>query len=262
VIRSKVTQKRIKKGELERMERRRHSARRELGHGKRRPGGGTAAGSVTPEGERAPSQKQSPVRSRKQFSKPLGKRSPKQSRKQSGKSSKKSSRKSSKKSSRKACCVSPRRRGERPLSQRCQWVAVVKEKCEGVSVEERISTRRGERMPRRETKSRKKGGSVRQIPRGVSTKRGGYRVSKWLRDRVAARIGASASKSGLKSGLPSGSKARVAGSSRTRIGGEGRVKALMVELGGCVQGTVPLSAAGAKSKSGGAGFSGGKKKGR
>jgi hypothetical protein len=43
---------------------------------------------------------------------------------------------------------------------------------------------RERRKPSRETKSRKKGGSVRQIPRGVSTKRGIYRACKWVRDGV------------------------------------------------------------------------------
>lgn len=38
------------------------------------------------------------------------------------------------------------------------------------------------RKPRMETKSRKKGGSVRQRPVGVSSKRGAYRVSKWVRE--------------------------------------------------------------------------------
>lgn len=45
-----------------------------------------------------------------------------------------------------------------------------------------VESYREGRKPRRETKSRKKGGSVRQRPRGVSTKRGEYRVSKWVRD--------------------------------------------------------------------------------
>ena len=38
------------------------------------------------------------------------------------------------------------------------------------------------RTPHRETKAQKKGGSLRQIPRGVSTKRGKYRACKWLRE--------------------------------------------------------------------------------
>jgi hypothetical protein len=58
------------------------------------------------------------------------------------------------------------------------------------------------RKPSRETKSRKKGGSVRQIPRGVGTKRGTYRACKWVRD-----------------GLLQGKKAQ----------GQGSVKALRVE---------------------------------
>jgi hypothetical protein len=61
---------------------------------------------------------------------------------------------------------------------------------------------RERRKPSRETKARKKGGSVRQIPRGVSTKRGTYRACKWVRD-----------------GLIQGKKAQ----------GEGSVKALIVE---------------------------------
>lgn len=40
------------------------------------------------------------------------------------------------------------------------------------------------RKPSRETKGRKKGGAVRQIPVGVNTKRGKYRVGKWLRNGV------------------------------------------------------------------------------
>lgn len=58
-----------------------------------------------------------------------------------------------------------------------------KEECEEGAWPSAGAYREG-RKPRRETKSRKKGGSVRQIPRGVSSKRGTYRVSKWVRDGV------------------------------------------------------------------------------
>lgn len=40
------------------------------------------------------------------------------------------------------------------------------------------------RKPIRETKGRKKGGTIRQIPVGVNTKRGQYRVGKWFRNGV------------------------------------------------------------------------------
>jgi hypothetical protein len=57
--------------------------------------------------------------------------------------------------------------------------------------------RRG-RDPSRETKSQKKGGTMRAIPRGVSTKRGVYRVSKWVRVGVQQGKGAQGSSKALR----------------------------------------------------------------
>ena len=81
------------------------------------------------------------------------------------------------------------------------------------NMEARVSKKRAEAMPLLETKSRKKGGAVLIVPRGVSTKRGEYRVGKWLSDGRSVH-------GGLRKG----------GGGKDKKGGAGVVKALVLEF--------------------------------